>query len=715
MKIVSSQPFVETSGILEEKFFSISDTGMIFDILRNKMYSDPISAICREITCNARDAHREVNKSNEPIVIQIPSIIDPNIKIKDFGPGISKERMYDIFIKYTASTKRNDNLQTGGFGLGAKTPFSYSDTFTITTVNDGIKYSYAAFIDESKVGKMMLLHSEPTTDCNGTEIVIPVKPQDFSAFKEALKFVTKHWEIIPIFTGDKIELTKILKKISSDDWFISPTINYNSKAIKVIVDGIEYPCPQDKLSGIGANLELFNSLNSDSLYLEFKVGELSLSANREQLSFDKNTENKLKEKLKKCEKEFFKILQDKINSFPTYWDAMVYVNNEMNSIFYWNSTNMSKKLSLITWNDKPITIGTIKVEHEDIGLMNISFFTKNSSYSRKYKSNADRIYKSNTNQIPFEKDIEIFINDVPDLEVVDVKHVKSFFVENPTIKRIYLITPKKDFDVEKMKVKYNLDTIECQNLSDIFAGNAKARKFSQQKLIVYKFDKAVGTWKHVPYDTYSLDKNKKALFYISNNTTYNTKTFFTNKDGTSPHKSGLMQSMPNDTSFYAVDINTSEARIKKDFATAFNFNDIFQNFIKSISIDLEKMHFLHEQYGSIRFNSEVYMKIIGKIKAPNSDFETLTKEIISIQKEYESNKDNFNLCIQSGIFSKEFEKFNTSTYEKANPEFSINYKIKNIHKKYPMIALFEERHYYGIPTEQIKILADYIDLIENNK
>ena len=62
MKLNDVKPTVETGGEgFEEQLFSIQDTGMIFDILRNKMYSNPIEAICREISCNARDAHRAVD------------------------------------------------------------------------------------------------------------------------------------------------------------------------------------------------------------------------------------------------------------------------------------------------------------------------------------------------------------------------------------------------------------------------------------------------------------------------------------------------------------------------------------------------------------------------------------------------------------------------------------------------------------------------------
>ena len=139
MKLNEARPFVESSGSMPEQFFSIKDTGMIFDILRSKMYSNPILAICREISCNARDAHREVGKPDVPVQIMLPNHFDPNYRIKDFGPGISPDRISNIFIQYTASTKRDDNIQTGGFGLGAKTPFAYSDSFAINTNFQGIK------------------------------------------------------------------------------------------------------------------------------------------------------------------------------------------------------------------------------------------------------------------------------------------------------------------------------------------------------------------------------------------------------------------------------------------------------------------------------------------------------------------------------------------------------------------------------------------------
>ena len=111
MKMNVHTPSVEVSEGLQEKIFGIGDPSIIFDVLRSKLYSNPILAICREISCNARDAHREMGKSDLPIQIYLPNNLEPYYKIKDWGPGLSPDRINSIYTKYGSSTKREDNLQ----------------------------------------------------------------------------------------------------------------------------------------------------------------------------------------------------------------------------------------------------------------------------------------------------------------------------------------------------------------------------------------------------------------------------------------------------------------------------------------------------------------------------------------------------------------------------------------------------------------------------
>src|SRR5271156_436327 len=225
MKLNESTPNIEISADLEEKFFSGADQGMIFEILRSKMYSNSVLSICREISCNARDAHREVGKPEVAIHITLPSALDPYYRIKDFGPGISPDRMENVFIKYTASTKRIDNVQTGGFGLGAKTPFSYTDSFAICTNYDGIQYSYACIIDETKVGKLILTSKSATTEENGTEILIPIREKNFNEFYSYTEQACRHWKVKPIIKGGSIAWGTQQPILEGNKWAIVASKN----------------------------------------------------------------------------------------------------------------------------------------------------------------------------------------------------------------------------------------------------------------------------------------------------------------------------------------------------------------------------------------------------------------------------------------------------------------------------------------------------------
>ena len=107
MKLFESDIVTEGSEPIKDMNFSLDDAdqGLIFDMLRKKIYEDPIGTIIREISSNARDANRENNKEDVPIefVIESPNSLNNNseykIHIKDSGIGISPDRMENIFVK----------------------------------------------------------------------------------------------------------------------------------------------------------------------------------------------------------------------------------------------------------------------------------------------------------------------------------------------------------------------------------------------------------------------------------------------------------------------------------------------------------------------------------------------------------------------------------------------------------------------------------------
>src|SRR5206468_2322508 len=97
-------------------------------LLRNKLYNNPINSVVRELTSNAYDANVENKNEHIPVVISLPG---EYLIIKDDGVGLSADRLQNVFCVYGESTKRDSDDFIGGYGLGGKSVFAYSQSFHI--------------------------------------------------------------------------------------------------------------------------------------------------------------------------------------------------------------------------------------------------------------------------------------------------------------------------------------------------------------------------------------------------------------------------------------------------------------------------------------------------------------------------------------------------------------------------------------------------------
>lgn len=303
MKLEGEQRIIESNvDNSNDMSFTIDDeSSVIFEILRSKMYSNPVKAICQELTSNARDAHREVGKEDTSIQVWLPG---EYLVVKDFGPGISPWRMKNIYRKYGASTKRSDNRQTGGFGLGGKVFFSYVDSAIIETVHDGIKYIYNAYLDETNRGSIKLFSSCPTDDPAGTAIKVPVKSPDRYAFQQALRASTLFWEVQPDIVGG-IKGEVLTPTISTDRWAI---YSKNTNGYNVIVDEIPY---QDSTYSV-----------PQRIVLKFQTGEVDLTATRETLHDSPKTRKAIEDALQNYRDTVCDQVKDQIDKCETFYECI---------------------------------------------------------------------------------------------------------------------------------------------------------------------------------------------------------------------------------------------------------------------------------------------------------------------------------------------------------------------------------------------------------
>ena len=269
-----------------------SNTGILFSILSENLYSDIYGSIIRELVSNAWDANKEAGSTDKPVYVHFngpTETEDAHIKIVDCGPGISEDRVEKIYGKYLASSKRDSNEQIGGWGLGSKTPLAYTDHFHITTVHNGMKYLYIMRKGVSNT-ILELMYSAHTDLANGTEIKIYLKDpavdilKFFKAAHEQLMFFNN---VLLVCNEEALELQASRysgsldieefsvfnkKKIYYFNKFVVVTDEGNYNHQSILLGQVKYPFPKEVDS---------SSLNNCELAIRFDIGELPVTPSRE--------------------------------------------------------------------------------------------------------------------------------------------------------------------------------------------------------------------------------------------------------------------------------------------------------------------------------------------------------------------------------------------------------------------------------------------------
>ena len=191
MKINAESTITETNATGNSTVFKIKTSATAFKILSEGLYSNKIGSMIRELICNAYDAHCAAGTTDIPIDVELPMVTNPTFRIRDYGTGLSEADMQTIYTTYFESTKSGDNKYIGGFGLGSKTPLCYNtEQFFVCSYYNGKKYVYNVSIGSNGAPVLTKWLEENTDEPNGLELKISIDTQDITNFKyEFYKFM----------------------------------------------------------------------------------------------------------------------------------------------------------------------------------------------------------------------------------------------------------------------------------------------------------------------------------------------------------------------------------------------------------------------------------------------------------------------------------------------------------------------------------------------
>lgn len=356
------------SNTQNEKRFTIAATAKAFKILSDSLYSRKIEAIVRELSCNAYDSHVQAGHPERPFEITLPSIWTPEFSVEDFGVGLDNTDVESIYTSYFTSTKTESNDVIGALGLGSKTPFSYTDTFNITTRKNGKQYVYNAFINSFGEPSVSLLSETETVEPNGVKITVPVRESDFYQFKSDVVKVAKWFAIKPIVNNydGEIDNSRAIKLKEEGAFWIARGREgvYTSNRVVAVIGNVAYEVDsvtdtfKNELSGGEKTF-----LEQNTTFVSFNIGDLDVAASRETISFDEVTSEVFVKRIKDVIYSYAKEHQDALDQMAIEnkgpLAAIEYIDKNVglwaNMIFeycgqtvhYWETLNIMPELERI--------------------------------------------------------------------------------------------------------------------------------------------------------------------------------------------------------------------------------------------------------------------------------------------------------------------------------------------------------------------------------
>ena len=298
------------SSNLDVSQASIEMTPEMFKLLFDGIYEDKEQAIVREIICNAKDS--QVEKGEEtPIKINVPNTLQPWWSVRDYGVGMSEKDVMQRYLRFGHSTKRESNDYVGAKGIGCKSPFSYTDSFTVTSWFDGVESQYTVHL-ENGIPNVTKLISLPSDEPTGLEVKLHISSADHNTFyKETFNFL-KYFNY-PVNVENSSEMREDLENVLLVDkgkYILHKDESIWQSSVYASMGGVCYRVSNDFIEPLRSNLLKVQKTN---IILPFELGDLSVAASRETLSMDEETTKAITERVSEIKDSYKKIIKREID------------------------------------------------------------------------------------------------------------------------------------------------------------------------------------------------------------------------------------------------------------------------------------------------------------------------------------------------------------------------------------------------------------------
>lgn len=309
--------------------FAIKQSAHAIHVLSTSLYSRPIEAIVRELSCNALDAHTAAGTTNIPFEVGMDHNKEgyTDFFVRDYGTGMDPADLERLYTTYFDSTKQQGDGFIGSFGLGSKSPFAYTKNFFITDTYFGMVHKYEAKVDEdTHIPSLVKLSEEFTGElANGIEIRFAIydgKADEFrNAITKVLRWfgssvvlvgdnVVQHWnDVVVLDDGKRFQLNTPEMRLDLQDVMLSKDGNKYDNS-HVLLNKIMYRLEKGRFSG-----KVPKVLENTPFILKLDMDSVDVTPSREELHYSKRTLAVIEAKLAKAGEQVTAHIQEILKDY----------------------------------------------------------------------------------------------------------------------------------------------------------------------------------------------------------------------------------------------------------------------------------------------------------------------------------------------------------------------------------------------------------------
>ena len=316
MRLINRAGTISAGDSEQDVSYGIEFNPFMASLLSDKLYTDKPTACWRELYANAHDESSDIK-------VQLPTYDEPTCIIWDNGTGLDKEELIGLFCTYGASNKRDTNSKIGGFGVGSKVLFSYTDTFSASSVKDGIKTTIICYKNDEGMPTARILAHQDSDEQSGTRIEWGVSEYDAGTFHSVGLEVFSRFKNKPTFLCNTVAEWVNPYSFETDTWAVrtkefSKSLPKSGTGLQIVMGGIAYPVSSSNLS-----YSEYDTICRSSIDVFAPIGSVQLAASREALSYDEKTTSYVTKRLTAMKLEAEQMVEDQVANAGTWYEKEI--------------------------------------------------------------------------------------------------------------------------------------------------------------------------------------------------------------------------------------------------------------------------------------------------------------------------------------------------------------------------------------------------------